>query len=169
MSILDIIFSVNAIIQEVKSIAQDVHESAHLAKKVALKLERVGGLLSQAAEFTNEMNRKIFEQFQRLVLDIKSTLAGFTRRNLLLTDRLLAYCNKVIYRKRNIQLFQSYSIDIDIFLQELTQAFTIQGNATLMQKIYEVRTVVRLNGPNSAVYRDYDASPVSKSQPEMLH
>lgn len=137
MSILDIIVIINRTIQEIKSIADDVNESSHLAKKVASKLERVGGLLSQAAKYTNEMNASVFEQFQKLITDIKSTITNFTRKNLQLTDRLMSCCKKVIHRKRNIQKFQEYVVEIDTFLQELTQLFTIQGNAALV-KVYEV-------------------------------
>lgn len=140
MSIIDFITTINAIIQEIKSIAEEVNESYHLTKKVALKMERVGGLLTHAAKFTNEMNSAIFEQFQKLAGEIKSTISLFTRKNHQFVDRAMAWGKRVINRKRNIATFQGYLTEIDIFLQELTQLFTIQGNAAVMQKIYEVMT-----------------------------
>lgn len=141
MSILDVIFTIKGIIQEIKFIVDDVNESKDLAKEVAKKLERVSGLLTESAKYTNAINIVVFEQFCELVKEIKSTIAVFTRKNTNLTDRLVAFGKLILNRKKNIQMFQGYMDKIDIFLKELTQLFTIQGNAAIMKNVNDVRNL----------------------------
>jgi len=138
MSLLDIIFSIKAVIVEIQNISKEFYESSEACHQLCLSLRRVSPLLSEVGEYVNKGNIEIFRQFFDNVVKMKEIIKRFNNQPKTMIGKALSLMSKLCARRENLNKFLKFHDCITLFISELSQITAIQANSALMKNLTNV-------------------------------